>query len=133
MPRAELSPKNPYYLPKYRKYELKYYCYQYPEWERAYNEIRLRTESIVNVVDPKAFMDYTAEDALRLKFYADKMKTIKNAAIETDEELDAYILIGVTQNKGYPYMSTHYNIPVSQSSWYRLLDRFYWILSQYKD
>ena len=34
--RSELSSKNKYYIDKHRCYELKHFCLQYPEWERAY-------------------------------------------------------------------------------------------------
>ena len=30
--RAELSKKNPYHIPRYRYYELKYFCRQYDDW-----------------------------------------------------------------------------------------------------
>lgn len=33
--RAELSKKNPYHIPRYRYYELKYFCRQYNDWKKA--------------------------------------------------------------------------------------------------
>lgn len=33
--RAELSKKNPYHIPRYRYYELKYFCRQYDDWKKA--------------------------------------------------------------------------------------------------
>lgn len=33
--RAELSKKNPYHIPRYRYYELKYFCRQYNDWKKT--------------------------------------------------------------------------------------------------
>ena len=32
--RTSLSKRNPYYIPKYVRMELKYFCLQYPEWKK---------------------------------------------------------------------------------------------------
>ena len=32
--KPELSEKNPYHLSRHRYYELKHFCFQYPEWKK---------------------------------------------------------------------------------------------------
>lgn len=32
--KPELSKKNPYHLSRHRYYELKHFCFQYPEWKK---------------------------------------------------------------------------------------------------
>ena len=133
--RPEVSSKNPYWIPKNRTYELKYYCLQYPSWLKSYNELKQASTSLISMEEDgqMCFKNPTMMDAIRLMVYSDKINMIKNAAIETDEELADYILESVTQNRSYPYMRTHYNIPCCEDVFYNLRRRFFWILDKYRD
>ena len=37
--RPEVSEKNDYWIDKYRYYELKYFCFQYGVWKKAYSAL----------------------------------------------------------------------------------------------
>ena len=132
--KPELSYKNPYWLPKHRTLELQHFCLQYPDWVRSYNELSFKTFPMAKLVRTEnTIVDRTAMDAIRMKHYSDKIDLVKNAAIETDEELANYILIGVTEGKSYDYILLHYKIPCCRDVYYNLRRRFFWILSQYRD
>lgn len=134
--RPKLSIKNPYHVDKNRYYELKYFCLQYPQWKKIYNDlIMLPTIGYGERIDDGQlyFRDDTAKHALRLKKYSDKMELVEKAAIEADEELASYILKGVTENRSYDVMNANDPIPCSRDTYYDRYRRFFFILSKFKD
>lgn len=139
MTRSELSEKNIYYLPKYRRYELKYYCLQFPIWKKAYDSLstldyrKKDLNDFNNYIKSNNYGDPTAKRALALEHFSKKMDLIKKTAIEADEELCDYILIGVTQGKSYDWLYANKNIPCSKGTYYDRYHRFFWLLSKYRD
>ncbi|MFI3173920.1 MAG: hypothetical protein R3Y53_01810 [Bacillota bacterium] len=129
--KAELSDKNPYHINKFRYYELKYHCLQYPIWKKQHQELIdvhygsdiLSTHSKTNVITDK--VPLCAEKRLRFR---DKMQIIEQAAIATDSELYSYILKGVTEGVSYHYLKMQLNIPCCRNTYYQLYRRFFWIL-----
>ena len=133
--KSELSEKNKYFINKYRYYELKYFCLQYPAWKRAY-------DSLDNVLDARGFTDGskpsdisdpTAKYAIAKEHYAKRMKVVEQTAIETDEELYRYILKGITEGLSYDVMNAKEQIPCSRDTYYDRYRRFFFLLSKYKD
>lgn len=54
--RSELSPKNKYYIPKFRYLELKNFCMQYKDWKLALLEIaelKVREQAITQTSNGK--------------------------------------------------------------------------------
>ena len=131
--RAELSPKNKYYIGKHRYYELKHFCLQYPEWKRAYAELdnlaaplsmieRAQTSNIPG--------DPTAKRVLMKYFYSERIKLIENTAIDTDPYLYSYILKGITEAKSYTYLKSKSDIPCGKDIYYDRYRRFFWLLNE---
>lgn len=129
--RAELSTKNKYWISKYKYYELKYFCLQYPEWKMIYECLDNPRIPSVNAI--KEHMDIsnpTEELAITKSLYSEKMKLIEQTAKETDEALSNYILKAVTQDLSFTYLSTVLDIPCSRGTYYDRYRRFFWLLSK---
>ena len=134
--RPVLSEKNKYHVDKNRYFELKYFCLQYPDWKKRYNDlIVLPTIGYGERIEDGQlyFRDETAKHAMRLKKYSDKMKLVEAAAVEADEELSRYILKGVTENLSYDVMNANDPIPCSRDTYYERYRRFFFILSKFRE
>lgn len=130
--RPELSTKNKYWISKYKYYELKYFCLQYPEWKNIYNCLDdTRLPSAVSSISNTTDISNPTEDiAITKTLYSDKIKLIEDIAIETDKELHYYILKAVTEDLSFTYLSTVLNIPCSRGTYYDRYRKFFWLLSK---
>lgn len=132
--RAELSPKNPYWIAKHRYYELKHFCLQYPAWKRAYVECESPgVSSIDRIGSTNTPGDPTAGLAMKKTYYAERIKMIEKAAMNADKELYTYILQAVTQELSYTYLKSRLNIPCGRDMYYDRYRRFFWLLSEARD
>lgn len=133
--KPELSVKNKYRIDKHRYYELRYFCLQYPEWKRKYNElsdISISSLSQINY-DRYGYSDPTGIKAITKACYANRINIVELAARESDEELGCYILKGVTEGLSYTQLKTRFDIPCSKDTYYDRYRRFFWLLSKYKE
>ena len=130
--RAELSVKNKYWIPKYRYYELKYFCLQYPEWRKRYSEVDLLASPSMNrrVSDTNNIPDIVAKKAIEKGRYANLMKQVEQAAISADSDIYQYIIKGVTEGMSYTYMEAYLRIPCSKDTYYDRYRKFFWLLDQ---
>lgn len=139
MMRDTVSNKNPYYIPKYRRLELKYYCLQYPIWEQAYNSLSSLDSrpmdwiNFYNFFQTNMHADPVAKRAIAMQKYSSKMDLIKNIAKESDEDLAPYILLGVTKGKSYEWLYANMQIPCSKDTYYSRCRKFFWLLNKHKD
>lgn len=132
--RPELSTKNKYWLPKHRTLELKHFCLQYPDWVKACNSIRLYPLGCnISPTYKQQVEDFTAKQAMRLKYYNDKIKLVQTAAEDTDEDLSSYILRAVTEDRSYNNLKLEFGIPCCKDVFHTLKRRFYYILNEYRD
>ena len=133
--KSELSEKNKYYIGKYRYYELKYYCLQYPEWKKAYDSIDavINSTSLIKPRKEKDNSSLVEKCAIAKVHYEEKMKIIEQTAIEADEELYSYILKGVTEGLSFDVMNALQTIPCSRDTYYDRYRRFFFLLSKFKD
>lgn len=130
--RPELSKKNPYWISRYRYYELRYFCMQYNEWRQKYNELQmcmspgrvLFTNGNTNNVSDK-----TASIAIQMAELRRKMELVEQSCIEADSELHSYIFQGVTRGYGYTYLQTVLGIPCTKDAYYDKYHKFFYILS----
>lgn len=132
--RPVVSIKNPYWIEKFRFYELKYYCYQYPEWKREYLEIESsikRAASFTRVSNIPAYdiSDRVGDIACRLASLAIRIERIERICKETDKSLWHYLLLGVTEGRSYTYLSTVLEMPCGKDMYYDRFRKFYWLLS----
>lgn len=131
--RAELSPKNKYWIDKHRYYELKHFCLQYPEWKRIYSELENASVplSLIEQANTSNLPgDPTAKRALMKFFYSERIKLIEQAAMDTDPYLYNYIIKGITEEKSYTYLKTKLDIPCGKDMYYDRYRRFFWLLSE---
>ena len=130
--RAEISPKNKYYIDKHRHYELKHFCLQYPMWKReysSYSNIGPNLSKFEQLYSNGMKSDPTANWAIKRAYYKEKIDLIEKIAKETDYILYKYILKAVTEGLSYTYLRTILRIPCSKDHYYDLYRRFFWLLS----
>lgn len=133
--RPELSKKNKYWISKHRYYELKYFCLQYLMWKKAYellDGLQMYSYDLVYIsnTDPS---DVTWECVEEREIYFNRMKTVEQAAIESDPYLASYILKAVTEGLSYTYLKQKLNIPCSRDMYYDRYRRFFWILDKNRE
>ena len=133
--KPELSKKNKYWIDKNRYYELKYFCLQYPLWERAYEELDgIRTSSVELVRTSEGMpRDYVALCAEERSLYLDRMCVIEKAARDADPYLSSYILKAVTEGHTYDYLYSRLEIPCSRGTYYDRYRKFFWLLDQTRE
>ncbi len=130
--RPELSKKNPYWISKYRYYELRYFCLQYYEWKHDYCELELKLSprtTQYNNVSRTHTNDWVSEAAVKMAELKRKMELVEQTCIETDSDLYSYILQGVTKGYGYTYLQTVLGIPCTKDAYYDKYHKFFYILS----
>lgn len=134
--RPKISEKNKYYIDKHRYYELKHFCLQYKEWKKAYiacNESIIFTSRIKDDQNESITSDLTAKYVSKREYYAERIKLIESAAMESDEFLYSYILKAVTEGLSYTYLKSKLEIPCGRDMYYDRYRRFFWLLSESRD
>ena len=130
--RADISTKNKYWIDKHRHYELKHFCLQYPIWKKLYVEILescISAAKIDNESSSNTHSDITAKYAIKKAYYADRIKMVEQAAIDSDKELWIYLLKGVTEGLSYTNLKTKYDIPCGKDMYYDRYRKFFWLLN----
>ena len=137
--RDEISVKNQYYISKFRRLELKYFCKQYPVWEKAYNSLASLDSRPDDLNKFNAYIksslhaDPVAKRATALAEFSKKMDLVRKAAIETDKDLAEYIIVSVTQGKPYEWLYVNMNIPCCRDTYFMKCRKFFWLLNKYRD
>lgn len=128
--RPEVSKKNKYYISKYRYYELKYFCLQYPEWKRRVQELREQMQSASLIFQKKqnAQSDIVSKNAIEIFSLERNISRIVAASKEADEYLWEYILLAVTEGVSYTYLKTALGMPCSKGMYYRRYRKFFKVL-----
>lgn len=113
MKRTALKKDSPYYVPKYRQLELKYFVLQYYEKKQQLSNFRLRKG-----VDP------TGEEATFMASIESDIRLIEALATELDK--DGFLLIGVTRDLSYDSLTMQRGVlPYSRKVYYNLYRRFF--------
>ena len=130
--KTELSRKNPYWLEKHRYYELKHFCLQYPIWKKMRESSNGFSSHNLYLSGPSRnnLPDITSKHAICRSYYSDLIHMIEKTAYETDNELDIYILQGVTEDLSYDKIKARIEIPCCRDTYYRLYRRFFWLLDR---
>jgi len=129
--RTNVSKKNPYYLPKHEYLMLRHFCLQYPEWKREKYEIESRVGTGFQN-DSKYQSNFTSPVELAHEHSAIlsyKLELVEEAARMAGEDLWSYILIGVTTECNYEYLSLMRKMPCCKDVYYKTYRKFFWILS----
>ena len=133
MMRGEVSTKNKYYIPKFRRLELKNFCLQYPDWEREYRElaeVTLPSNRYGSYRHTTVKTDPVMRKAIRRQELFEKIKLVNETAILSDEALAKYILLSVTHGYSYDYFYSRLEIPCGRDMFYDRVRKFYWLLDK---
>ncbi len=129
--RAELSKKNPYWIPKQRYYELKHFCLQYPAWKKMRAMLMgVNGRPVKEFIFTGEIDDPTARCAEKMAYFSERIGMVELVAMETDAVLGVYILKGVTRGISYDILRMKENIPCSKDVYYELYRRFFWLLDE---
>lgn len=128
--RPELSNKNCCKLNKNRYYELKYFCFQYPEWLSQLET--LDGYSNTNYVQAKSangsYSDKTYSTVVKREMYLNNIEMIKKVADDVDEYLSKYLIKGITENLSYDILKVRFDIPCSRGVYYKKYRHFFALL-----
>ncbi len=131
--RPELSKSNPYWISRHRFYELKHFCLQYQEWEKAANDIslRIRAQNYEKIGLRGSAIENPVYDCVEKRDeYVRKMDMVVSSAKESSDGLGCYILVAVTKGLSYDEMRLSWNIPCCKELYYEVYRRFFKILSE---
>lgn len=110
----ELSEKNPYWIPRNRYYELKYFCLQFDDWNKR----------ILYLENLKWLTEEEQNEITELKRKIDSVIS----ALETTGYLKDCIIEGVTKGISYDTMSNVISIPCSRVEYYDVYRKFFYEL-----
>lgn len=130
--RAELSQKNPYHIPRYRYYELKYFCRQYGDWKKALILIdgwQTSPNDISGIIKGNPPESSTERQALARLYYREHIDLVDKCIAELDTALAPYILKGVTEGIGYEPLHAK-GCPCCRETYYEHYRYFFWLLSK---
>ena len=135
--RAELSRKNPYWIPRHRYYELKHFCLQFRDYQHRCLELdgmsncHPAVREIQNGVQSAG--EFTVSQAIERARFAKYIDIIESAAEEAAPGLSKWLLIGVTQNAHYDILKLRFGIPCRKDMYYNVYRRFFYILDKKRE
>ena len=121
--KVELSKKNPYYISKNRRLELKYFCLQYKEWRDYLKDYYLKYGT-------GEYDDPTGEEATKRTLYSQYIALIDEIAKISGGEISWYLFKSVTEDISFPTLKTKYEIPCGKDYFYTRYHKFWYLLSQ---
>lgn len=131
--RPEVSKRNKFWIEKHRYYELKHFCLQYPIWVKALaglNRLGTRSDFGDIFVRTGGTGDPTHKLAEAREYYIDRINIVEKAAREVDMVLCDFIIVAVTENRSYHYLSTVLEIPCCKDVYYKAYREFFWNLNK---
>lgn len=117
---ANVSKKNPFWIPKNRYYELKYFCLQFWDWQKRRNEL--------DGLATRENREPTEWEALERTELDQKIRMVMSSARLATHDYDKYLIIGVTKGLSYDTMSAREVLPIGRDTYYNLYRKFFWIL-----
>lgn len=130
--RAELSKKNPYWIPREKYYELLYFSRQYWTMMQEKKEL-LRTYPTISYEENYTITDISnpvERSVFRVSYLTDMMKLIEDTVKEVDPDIYKWLRIGVTTDKSYEYLNQKMGLPMSRSAYYERYRKYFFLLSK---
>lgn len=135
--RKEQSKNSPYYISGARQMELYWFCKQWNDWLKEYNELGLHLRSIDTTkekVDESNEVDPTyAITARRMELWS-KIQLVKSCC-DSLGDIGRYIFLNVVDGMGYDEIVTNVGIEhvnCSKNEFYTERHHFFYILSNAK-
>lgn len=120
---SPLSKDNPYWLPKNRYYELKYFCLQFDDWKKRKAAIDgLATMKHRSPTEYEAIERIALEENIKIVEHSIRLTVGDVLGIEKP------LLDGVTKGKSYDSMKAKNHIPCCREAYYRYYRKFFWVL-----
>lgn len=131
MDRAEISKKNPYYLPMHRYRELRHHCLQYPDWKSTYGYLLWpESASIKELFDKGCVVSSVEEAVLMRDLYLRRIQLVEDVVKKVDADIYPWLLRGVTEEVPYENLKLRYGLPMSRNAYYQRYHKFFWVLDQ---
>ncbi len=113
------------YISKNRYYELKYFCYQYHEWEKAKSNLKIFPGGNFRekVADP------TGEVAVKLAELDYKIETVDKCINEVAPEISPWLKECIISGKSYNVLVS-YGVPCGKEYFYQRYRAFFSRINQ---
>lgn len=137
--RPELSVSNRWWINKHRYYELRHFCFQYPEWRHQIADIDGLPKSSPGTderINPGKTSNLTATYAEARMHLEDKCLMVEKACFEVcgHQFWWTILLEAVTQNTSYDKLEASIGMmPISRNEWYILYRKFFWTLDKMRN
>lgn len=120
-----------YKLDKAEYLSAKYYAMRYESWKDEYNDCKDSVSAVVPDDMPHGTTvgNPTERLAIRREELLQKIELIEQTAIEADGDFYQWILRHATQGVSYEYLSASGELFCSRRSFFRKMNKFYWLLS----
>lgn len=117
---AAVSKKNPFWIPKNRYYELKYFCLQFWDWQKR----RAQLDGLAT----RENREPTEFEAIERAELDEKIRKVMRCATLAANDYDGYLLDGVTKGYSYDTMAAKKVLPIGREAYYVLYRKFFWLL-----
>lgn len=108
------------YISKHRYYELKHFCYQYHEWEKAKSNLKI---SPVGKFD-KNLPDPTGDIATQIAYLDYKLETVDKCLREVAPDIYIWLKMCVVDGKSYNVLVS-YGVPCGKEYFYTRYKLFF--------
>lgn len=137
--RGEVSKNKPYYIPKYRFFELKYYCMQTVDdiWELNEADSIIKNDISKDKVKSSNVGDPVYKAVMKREVLRTKLQPYFAAVNELKRFYDGLIvnmvMLGVQENIGYDILIARLGeAPCSKAKYYEAYHWFFYFLSKYR-
>ena len=117
---AVVTKKNPFWLPKNRYYELKYFCLQFWDWQKR----RAQLDGLAT----RENREPTELEAIERAELDEKIRKVMTCCTLAAHQYDEYLLKGVTKGLSYDTMAAKKVLPIARDAYYVLYRKFFWLL-----
>lgn len=130
--KPELSKKSPFYITKYRYYELKNFCLQYPDWKRALAQVNgweSYNHEVSGIIKGRIPESSTERLAIVRTYYSTHIDIVDRCVAKLEPAIAPYVLRGVTEEVCYDALRAN-GCPCCRKTYYEFYHYFFWLLSK---
>ena len=125
---AVVSKKSQYWMPKNRYYELKYFCFQFWDWQKQ--------RSWLDGLATRENREPTEEEAIKRAALSHRIEMVMNAIDDSTKdhpEIYEDLLYGVTKGYSYDAMAAKKVLPLSREAYYNIYRLFFYLLGRARE
>lgn len=113
------------YISKHRYYELRHFCYQYHEWEKAKTNLKI----FPGGKNPENIPDPTGDTAVKLEELESNIKLVNDILDQTDPTISYWLKMCVCDGKSYDVLQA-YGVPCGKEYFYKRYKLFFYLLDK---